>query len=107
VEALTFGTQGKKITGSFRLLSLQASLEKIKLSNTTFSSQNGGVVGEIEPKLANWHNLTRKGRSRHGDDLYCAIIQPLICHNSPVSKKSRHQICKACRVPSTMLPGKN
>ena len=27
------------------------------------------MVGEIEPKLAYLHNLTRKGRSSHGDDL--------------------------------------
>jgi len=52
----------------FILFSLCACKEKIKQSKTSFSFQNGGMVWEIEPKLAYWHNLTRKGRSSHGDD---------------------------------------
>jgi len=43
----------KPPTGSFGLLSLYACKDKIKLSNTTYntaySSQNGGVVGDICP----------------------------------------------------------
>ena len=40
---------------------------------TQLSAPNGGLVGDIEPKLAYWHNLTGKGRSSHGDDhIFCA-----------------------------------
>jgi len=56
---------------------------KKKPSNTTFSSQNGEVVGEIEPKLANWHNLTRKGRSSHGNDHIYGVYTVFLAETLP------------------------
>jgi hypothetical protein len=74
-------------TKSFGLLSLHACKGKISFSNYFYKSQNGEVVGEIEPKLAHWHNLTRKGRSSREDDRTCTW--PKLCvlnyfHNTHV-----------------------
>ena len=48
--------------------SLAASVEGPPPSKTSYKSQNGEGVGEIEPNLAYWYNLTKKGRSSRGDD---------------------------------------
>jgi len=53
---------------SFVLLSLQLSKETIKLSNSTFSSQNGGVVGEMCPIYGYCPYLPGEGGGLHGDD---------------------------------------
>jgi len=66
-------------TQSFRLLTLQASKEKIKLSNTTFRSQNGEVVGERYAQFRAIGPICPGGGGLHGDDHININIYIYIC----------------------------